>query len=285
VEDRDEVYWDERAKLLGLRAGGNKDLVKYRHEEMLRLAAFDRIAKLDEGMTVLDVGAGVGNWCFHFERKGANALGIDISGEMVALAKAQAQRRGSHVVFVNASIQDLDSSVGEFDLVTAITVLQHITDDRQWDLAISSIARLVTVGGAVVICENILSPGGPRATCANYMKERTGPEYIRAFGAQGCTLRKEIGVLIVGFRLYDLYCDWESRVRSRLRRITRFAFHSGVSRNQAAKGKQLHTKAHTVGRVAASILGTSGLVDRALSYVPFMPRRYFETTLMLFEKL
>ena len=284
MENRDKLYWEERASMFGLKAGGNKDLVKYRHEEKLRLSAFDRTVKLQEITRVLDVGAGVGNWCFHFEKRRCNVAGIDISREMVALAKGQAERRGSQVVFMTSSIQDFDSSVEEFDLVTAITVLQHITDDQHWNLAITNMARLVRTGGYIVICENILSPTGIREICANYIKQRKRAEYICAFGANGCTLRKEIGVLIVGFRLYDLYCGWESRISSRLRRISAFVSHREFWRKEDASGSQSHSKENAVGPVGVCILRTSGSIDCALSHLPFIPRRYFKTTLMMFQK-
>ena len=153
--DHDRTYWEQRAAKLGLRAGGHVDICRYIYEGELRRKAFRRLVSVHSGMHVLDVGAGVGNWCFWFEECGAHVVGIDISQRMVDMATEEANQRQSKVEFVRSGIGELAFTSGQFDLIAVVTVLQHITDDERCLKAIKNLARLVHNEGRIVICENL----------------------------------------------------------------------------------------------------------------------------------
>ncbi|MET9342554.1 MULTISPECIES: class I SAM-dependent methyltransferase [unclassified Nonomuraea] len=90
----------------------------------------------------LDVGAAGGGNTRVFQRYGWHALAVDRSGTAVA----HARRRG--VAAVMADLCGLPLGEAEFDLVTALDVLEHIDDDHA---AAAEIARVLKPGGTAFI--------------------------------------------------------------------------------------------------------------------------------------
>jgi SAM-dependent methyltransferase len=62
------------------------------------------------------------------------------------------------------------------DLVITCTVLQHITDDDLLDAAALSLVRALRPGGAMVLLENVESPG------AVHVRDMEVADYMRLFG-------------------------------------------------------------------------------------------------------
>ena len=79
---------------------------------------------------VLDFGCGVGRLALAFARYAEEVTGLDISPEMLRLARSHANDRG----ITNARFLQSDDNLSEasdlFDLVNSIIVLQHIPPER-----------------------------------------------------------------------------------------------------------------------------------------------------------
>ncbi|WP_427015620.1 methyltransferase domain-containing protein [Pseudarthrobacter sp. P1] len=129
------------------------------HESVLRSHASRTAANsaaylvphLTHGLAVLDVGAGPGTITADFARLVApgQVIGLDRAPEVVASATAHAaEQHLSNLSFQLGNIYDLDFPDGEFDVVHAHQVLQHLTDPVG---ALREMRRVAKPGGIVAV--------------------------------------------------------------------------------------------------------------------------------------
>ena len=87
-----------------------------------------------EGKRALDVGCGAGLLAEPLVRLGAKVTAIDPAEELIAAARAHAAGQGLEIDYRATAIENLD---GEFDLITAMEVIEHTADPQQFlnDLA------------------------------------------------------------------------------------------------------------------------------------------------------
>src|SRR5215213_9126947 len=78
-----------------------------------------------EGKSALDVGCGAGLLTEPLARLGAKVTGIDASPEVIAVARDHAQRMGLEIAYQAVPVEQVR---GEFDLVTALEVIEHVAD-------------------------------------------------------------------------------------------------------------------------------------------------------------
>lgn len=115
-------------------------------EKMLRLA------RLQPGESVLDVGCGTGTLAMLARRQvapGGAVCGIDASPEMIARANRKARRAGLDISFKNAFAQSLPFSDGCFDVVLTTIMLHHLPKKSRAELA-REIRRVLKPGGRVL---------------------------------------------------------------------------------------------------------------------------------------
>jgi ubiquinone/menaquinone biosynthesis C-methylase UbiE len=96
------------------------------------------VLKQFRGLTILEVGCGVGRWTKIVAEKNS-VIGVDQSRFMIAMAKYAC--RGRHCSFVVADASFLPFKENTFDLVFSICVLQHLLDEHQLVGALSGMAR------------------------------------------------------------------------------------------------------------------------------------------------
>jgi len=101
----------------------------------------------------LDVGCGVGVWLEVLAGRFERAHGIDLSGEMVASARA---RVPANVTVEQKSVLELDDDA-RYDLVFVGGVLMYLNDDVVEDM-VARLARLVRPGGLLILRESTSSP-------------------------------------------------------------------------------------------------------------------------------
>ena len=111
----------------------------------LRLEWINGISPV-HGLRTVDVGCGGGILTDSLARKGANALGIDLSTKALKVAQLHAmEAQTPNVKYREISAEDLAREApGEFDLVTCMEMLEHVPDP-------SSIVRA---------CAAMVKPGG-----------------------------------------------------------------------------------------------------------------------------
>ncbi len=100
------------------------------------------------GMKVLDLGCGTGNFSIKLAEKGCQVLGVDISQEMLAIAREKAEAKGLAIDFRQMDLMDLNLNDGEFDLALTVTAFEFIEDIEG---AFREIYRTVRPGGRILI--------------------------------------------------------------------------------------------------------------------------------------
>jgi len=110
------------------------------------------------GMKVLDAGCGTGNFSLKLSRLGCAVTGVDLSGEMLAIAIEKARAENLEVEFLPMDVKALEFSDGAFDAVISMAALEFIENPLD---AAEEMFRVVKRGGRLVIGTiNRLSPWG-----------------------------------------------------------------------------------------------------------------------------
>src|ERR1044072_7791368 len=81
-----------------------------------------------EGRRALDVGCGAGLLCEPLARLGAQVTAIDPAQALIEAARDHAAGQGLTIDYRATAIENLD---GEFDLITAMEVIEHTADPQQ----------------------------------------------------------------------------------------------------------------------------------------------------------
>lgn len=109
---------------------------------------------VDRGSLILDAGCGGGNLLAYFRRRGyLNLRGVDISPEQVCLA-----RRVTSAVQQTNILEYLDTTAEQFDLVTAMDVVEHFTKDELLRF-LELCRKVIKPAGRIII--QTPNPGSP----------------------------------------------------------------------------------------------------------------------------
>ena len=111
-----------------------------------------RLARLEPGESVLDVGCGTGTLVIAAKRHvgpTGTAYGIDASPEMIARADRKARKASVRVVFKNVAAQALPFPDAQFDAVLTTIMLHHLPRKARQQCA-CEIRRVLKPGGRVL---------------------------------------------------------------------------------------------------------------------------------------
>jgi ubiquinone/menaquinone biosynthesis C-methylase UbiE len=141
-----------------------------------------RLAGVQPGMRVLDVGCGPGDVSFVAARlvgSTGTVLGVDASSDVVEFARARAAERGlSTVKFEHTTIADI--SVDEVDAVIGRLILMHLPDPIS---TLRQFAGLVRPGGLIAFCE--FDIGAARSIPESPLSRALVDAIVRAFQGVG----------------------------------------------------------------------------------------------------
>src|ERR1700676_448855 len=113
-----------------------------------------RSCRLKDHSLVLDVGCGTGRWLHRYLNRNLVPVGVDATQGMLERAAAS----GLKCPLVVGLAQNLPFSDGHFDLVSDITVIQHLPHADQKD-ALKEMARVLRPGGHLLLLELIRGQG------------------------------------------------------------------------------------------------------------------------------
>jgi arsenite methyltransferase len=132
------------------------------------------VADLHEGETVLDLGSGAGaDVLISARRVGASgkAIGLDMTDEMLELARANAREAGvENVEFVKGYIEDIPLAEATVDVVISNCVINLAADKRK---VLAEAARVLRPGGRFAVSDVIADPDMDEATRTD-MEQWTG---------------------------------------------------------------------------------------------------------------
>ncbi len=104
--------------------------------------------KVQKGMKVLDIGCGTGNFSIKLAKMGCEVIGIDISEEMLKVAKDKAKKEGLNIKFYNMDVYDMKFEDNCFDGVISVTAFEFLKDP---DKAIEEMFRVLKPKGYLLI--------------------------------------------------------------------------------------------------------------------------------------
>jgi 2-polyprenyl-3-methyl-5-hydroxy-6-metoxy-1,4-benzoquinol methylase len=108
---------------------------------------------LKPGMTVLELGCGTGCFTRELARSGAEVVGIDVSPELLEIARANCSEPNVQYRIENAYALSYDEAA--FDSVVGSSILHHLEIEQ----ALRDIYRVLKPGGTIYFTEpNMLNP-------------------------------------------------------------------------------------------------------------------------------
>jgi arsenite methyltransferase len=132
------------------------------------------VADLHDGETVLDLGSGAGADVLISARRVApsgRAIGLDMTDEMLELARANAREAGvENVEFVKGYIEEIPLADESVDVVISNCVINLAADKRK---VLRETARVLRRGGRFAVSDVIADPDMDEATRAD-MRQWTG---------------------------------------------------------------------------------------------------------------
>jgi len=146
----------------------------------LKKLAADSQIPLNE-LIILDVATGTGDLAFELSKfHPASITGVDIAGEMLAIARKKAEGKGlSAITFKSGDAESLDFPENTFDFVT---VAFGIRNYENLEKGISEMHRVLKPGGHLLILE-FSQPSGFMGFLYKFYSKRILPLFARIFAA------------------------------------------------------------------------------------------------------
>lgn len=133
------------------------------------LNSFRDLLALTQAREVIEVGCGEGYLSLLMAESGRHVRGIDISPDIITLAKRNAEVAGQAIRFEARSVYDLDPARDSAELVVCCEVLEHVEDPER------ALRILATLAKPYVI---VSVPREPIWRCLNVLRGK----YLSDFG-------------------------------------------------------------------------------------------------------
>jgi SAM-dependent methyltransferase len=112
-------------------------------------ARFARLLPQRSPLRVLDIGCGTGAWSVHWVARGCRVTGADFDADFIARAKLREGLADPDAFRgVVADATRLPSDIGQFDVVSLNSLLEHVPD---WRSAVHEAVRALAPGGVLLL--------------------------------------------------------------------------------------------------------------------------------------
>ena len=134
-------------------------------------------AHLSGNERVLDIATGPGYIAEAFARVAREAIGVDLTAAMLAIAEERTRERGmKNVSFRMGDVQNLPFEREEFDVVVARLALHHMTNPAK---VLQEMARVCRVRGTVLVEDIYGSEHTERAAYQDRWEKLRDPSHVR----------------------------------------------------------------------------------------------------------
>jgi SAM-dependent methyltransferase len=205
-----QEYWDSLHGRNDLSAVGQSGLPAHFNAWLYRngarnLDGFLARSLIGRPASVYDVGAGTGYWVAYWIRRGARVAGSDLVETAVS--------RLSERLVGDFTVLDISARApsGQYELVSCMNVLLHITDDAAFERALTHLATAVAPGGWLLIAD----PIADREWAGTTSRARRLERYEVPLAAAGLKLRAVAGTTVIGAnpiersaRLHPIWRAW-----------------------------------------------------------------------------
>jgi SAM-dependent methyltransferase len=231
---------------------GYSDRWVYAFDQLMRIRCIERVlrefvdVRLWPDLTLLDFGCGRGDFLERFCGFFKQSVGYDWSDRIIRLAANRLTGR-PNVTFLDA----LDRLQGSFDVVLAVTVLQHILSDEELLRILRTVSGVCAPEAILIALESREGSGWP-VNFPPHVHARTMDEWKRFLGEAGWIFCKD-------YSFYNPYLI-PTKSYEEYRRTTRW------TRSVYRVLKKMHVDADWIGtrfeRQAARILerGVDGII-------------------------
>ena len=127
-----------------------------------------------ESMRILDVGCGTGNFSIKLSQLGCSVVGIDVSENMLEIAKKKSARLNLNIKFLHGNSEELPFDDESFDAVISITAIEFFTN---WGKSIKEMLRVIKKEGSLVIGTINKNSSWGKLYSTTYFKENTVFKY------------------------------------------------------------------------------------------------------------
>jgi ubiquinone/menaquinone biosynthesis C-methylase UbiE len=133
-------------------------------------SVYHRVVELTHGADVLDLGCGTGNVALRLARLGLRVTGVDLSPEMLDVARRKTPP-GSSLHWVETSAVELiDHFQAEsFDTIVSVLLFSELSEAEQ-HLVLRQCCRLLRPGGRLIVADEVRAPTLMRRTLHNLVR-------------------------------------------------------------------------------------------------------------------
>jgi SAM-dependent methyltransferase len=188
---RPAEYWSRRLERdFSLRGTGHQDYSRGYNAWLYRAKRRALSRALRETVPpskALDVGSGVGWVVGELVSRGIEVEGCDIAD--VAIDRLRQGFPGTPFFPLALGEDPIPRPNGAFDLVTALDVTYHVTDDALWRAGLGEIARVLRPEGSLVVIDGL---GEREVAPAEHVKFRSLATWVEAGESAGLEMRSVI---------------------------------------------------------------------------------------------
>ena len=180
-----KAFWENRAKKMGELAFEsivNLEQDKHALAEKIRVETknvFDLLGDVTD-KTIVDLGAGIGQWAFRFHEKGAaHVTAVEYAGGLVQIGKEEASRRGvENLEFIESPAEKFVSD-RTFDIVYISGLFVYLNDDQVAEM-MPHIKNMVEPSKSTVLLRDGTGVQG-RHEINQQMSDHLGTEYSAVY--------------------------------------------------------------------------------------------------------
>lgn len=188
-------------------AAASRYLTSAIHAAGADLALLPEVAGLTGAEEVLDVATATGHTALALAPCARRVVGVDLTPEMLAVAREQAERRGiGNVTFMEADAEALPFPAASFDVVTCRIAAHHFP---AVDRFCREAARVLRPGGRLVVVDNVAPEEPELDRFINELERLRDPSHHRAHRI--AEWRRFVEQAGLAFRVAHRFTTWVDR--------------------------------------------------------------------------